>query len=67
MRCTDLHKLPNDYAVVGESQNTGVPLELHAPRAGITTALRDLSQRLIGIQAEEQGLLKRTFSRLFGG
>ncbi|WP_060844438.1 AAA family ATPase [Pseudomonas sp. St29] len=67
LRCTDLHKLPNDYAVVGESQNTGVPLELHAPRAGITTALRELSQRLIGIQAEEQGLLKRTFSRLFGG
>lgn len=67
LRCTDLQKLPNDYAVVSESQNTGVPLGLHAPRAAVTFALRELSQDLIGIEASEQGLLKRTFSRLFGG
>ena len=67
LRCADLQKLPNDYAVVSESQNTGVPLELHAPRAGITLSLRELSQSLIGIEATEAGLLKRTFNRLFGG
>ncbi|APC15222.1 hypothetical protein BLL42_05605 [Pseudomonas frederiksbergensis] len=67
LRCTDLQKLPNDYAVVSESQNTGVPLELHVPRAPITVAVRELSQNLIGIEASGQGLLKRTFSRLFGG
>ena len=67
LRCADLQKLPNDYAVVSESQNTGVPLELHAPRAGITSSLRELSHNLIGVEANEAGLLKRTFNRLFGG
>lgn len=67
LRCSDVQKLPNDYSTVSESQNTGVPLELHAPRAGVTFALRELSQNLIGIEANEQGLFKRTFSRLFGG
>ena len=67
LRCPDLHKLPNDYAVVSESQNTGVPLELHAPRAAITLSLRELSQNLIGVEASNAGLFKRTFNRLFGG
>ena len=67
LRCNDLQKLPNDYAVVSESQNTGVPLELHAPRAAITLSLRELSQNLIGVEASEAGLFKRTFNRLFGG
>ena len=67
LRCNDLQKLPNDYAVVSESQNTGVPLEFHAPRAAITLSLRELSQNLIGVEASEAGLFKRTFNRLFGG
>ena len=67
LRCADLQKLPNDYAVVSESQNTGVPLELHAPRAAITLSLRELSQNLIGVEASEAGLFNRTFNRLFGG
>lgn len=67
LRCTDPQKIPNDYAVVSESQNTGVPLEIHAPRSPVTVALRELSQNLIGIEASERSLLKRTFSRLFGG
>ncbi|WP_409497764.1 AAA family ATPase [Pseudomonas fragi] len=67
LRCPSLQKLPNDYAVVSESQNTGVPLELHAPRAGITLSLRELGRELIGVEVNEAGLLKRTFNRLFGG
>ena len=67
LRCPALQKLPNDYAVVSESQNTGVPLELHAPRAGITLSLRELGRELIGVEVNEAGLLKRTFNRLFGG
>jgi pilus assembly protein CpaE len=67
LRCTDPQKLPNDYAVVSESQNTGVPLEVHTPRSPVTAALRELSQNLIGTEASERSLLKRTFSRLFGG
>ncbi|MDH4582110.1 hypothetical protein E8F20_09545 [Pseudomonas sp. BN415] len=67
LRCSELQKLPNDYAVVSESQNTGVPLVLHAPRAPVSLAIRELSQELLGTEAARQGLLKRTFSRLFGG
>jgi len=67
LRCVNPQKLPNDYAVVSESQNTGVPLEVHAPRAAITAALREFSQDLIGVEASGQGLFKRTFGRLFGG
>jgi pilus assembly protein CpaE len=67
LRCTALQTLPNDYAVVSESQNTGVPLQLHAPRAPVTLAMRELCQELLGTEAATQGLLKRTFGRLFGG
>ncbi|MBT8766346.1 AAA family ATPase [Metapseudomonas boanensis] len=67
LRCADVQKLPNDYAVVSESQNTGVPLALHAPRAPVSLAMRELSQELLGTEAARQGLLKRTFGRLFGG
>jgi len=67
LRCTDVQKLPNDYSVVSESQNSGVPLEVHAPRAAVTLAMRELNQNLIGVVASERGLFKRTFSRLFGG
>ncbi|WP_324731039.1 AAA family ATPase [Pseudomonas paeninsulae] len=68
LRCSELQKLPNDFAVVSQSQNTGVPLDLHAPRAPITLALHELSKELLGKQAGvEQGVFKRAFSRLFGG
>ncbi|MFC5695761.1 AAA family ATPase [Pseudomonas sp. GCM10022186] len=66
LRCSELQKLPNDYAVVSESQNTGVPLAVHAPRAQVTLAMRELSQELLGAEEAGQGLLKRTFGRLFG-
>ncbi|MEE1887062.1 AAA family ATPase [Pseudomonas carassii] len=67
LRCSNVHKLPNDYSAVNESQNTGVPLEVHAPRAAVTVSLHELSQDLIGVVASERGLFKRTFGRLFGG
>jgi pilus assembly protein CpaE len=67
LRCSDLQKLPNDFAAVSESQNSGIPLEMHAPRAPITLALRALKQELAGAEMDEQGLFKRTFSRLFRG
>ncbi|WP_289536024.1 AAA family ATPase [Pseudomonas sp. SO81] len=67
LRCPDLQKLPNDFAAVSESQNSGIPLELHAPRAPITLALRSLRQELAGNDVDEEGLFKRTFSRLFRG
>ncbi|MGQ7957822.1 AAA family ATPase [Pseudomonas sp. SP16.1] len=67
LRCNELQKLPNDFAVVSQSQNTGAPLDQYAPRAPITLALQDLSKDLLGKQAgAEQGLFKRAFSRFFG-
>jgi len=67
LRCSELQKLPNDFAVVSQSQNTGAPLDQYAPRAPITLALQELSKDLLGKQAgAEQGLFKRAFSRFFG-
>jgi pilus assembly protein CpaE len=67
LRCSELQKLPNDFALVSQSQNTGVPLDLQAPRAPITLALHELSKDLLGKpEGAEQGLFKRTFSRFFG-
>ncbi|MOA37517.1 hypothetical protein D3C78_1591160 [compost metagenome] len=59
--------MPNDFTAVSESQNSGVPLELLAPRAPISQALRTLKQELAGADADERGLFKRTFSRIFRG
>ncbi|MBK5417646.1 AAA family ATPase [Pseudomonas sp. TH31] len=68
LRCMNLSKLPNDFSLVSQSQNTGVPLGLHAPRAAITVALRDLAEELVGHQMTgNKGLFKRAFNRFFGG
>ncbi|MAL91121.1 MAG: hypothetical protein CMK94_06245 [Pseudomonas sp.] len=67
LHCGVPQRLPNDYAVINESQNTGVPLGLHAPRAPLTQGIRQMAQELLGKDTAEQGLLKRTFGRLFGG
>lgn len=68
LRCSAPLRLPNDFAVVSESQNAGVPLDSHAPRAPITQAMRDLSQELLGHQpSSDEGLLKRAFGRFFKG
>ena len=67
LHCGVPQRLPNDYAGINESQNTGVPLGLHAPRAPLTQGIRQMAQELLGKDTAEQGLLKRTFGRLFGG
>ena len=68
LRCTNLSKLPNDFNLVSQSQNTGVPLGLHAPKAAITVALRNVADDLLGNQmAGKKGVFKRAFNRFFGG
>ena len=42
--------LPNDYRTMVEVRNNGVPLIVQAPKAAITTAMRDLAQKLVGEQ-----------------
>jgi len=68
LRCANLSKLPNDFNLVSQSQNTGVPLGLHAPRAPITAALRKMAEDLVGNQmAGNKSVFKRAFNRFFGG
>ena len=68
LRCPDLLLLPNDFTVVSESQNAGVPLAIHAPRAAITLAVKQIAEDLQGSQeVQRSGLFKRAVSRLFGG
>lgn len=68
LRCPDLLLLPNDFTVVSESQNAGVPLAIHAPRAAITLALKQIAEDLQGSpEVQRGGLFKRAVSRLFGG
>ena len=66
--CPQALLLPNDFNVVSESQNAGVPLAIHAPRAAITQALKQIAEDLQGApEAARGGLFKRAVSRLFGG
>ena len=68
LRCVNLLKLPNDFNLVSQSQNSGVPLGVQAPRAPITVAVREMTEVLVGNQmTRSKGLLKRAFNRFFGG
>ena len=46
-------QVPNDYRVMVEVRNNGVPLVQHAPKAGITTSILQLSESLCGKQRED--------------
>lgn len=68
LRCADSLLLPNEFNVVSESQNAGVPLAIHAPRAAVTQALRQIAEEFQGAsEVSRGGLFKRAVSRLFGG
>lgn len=68
LRCPAPLLLPNEFNVVSESQNAGVPLALQAPRAAITQALRLIAEDLQGgAEIGRGGLFRRAVSRLFGG
>ncbi len=68
LRCANLLKLPNDFNLVSQSQNAGVPLGMQAPRAAITVALREMAEELVGKKMTgNKGVFKRAFNRFFGG
>lgn len=46
-------QIPNDYRVMVEVRNNGVPLLQHAPKAGITNSIMHLSDALCGKQHED--------------
>lgn len=60
--CGELSLVPNDFAVVSECVDTGVPLLARARNAAITRAVVMLQSRLGGREVEYQGFLARTFS-----
>jgi pilus assembly protein CpaE len=48
-------QVPNDYRVMVEVRNNGVPLIEHAPKAAITQNLADLAQRISGSVGASEG------------
>ena len=46
-------QIPNDYRVMVEVRNNGVPLVQHAPKAGITSSIMQLGEAVCGKQREE--------------
>jgi len=48
-------QVPNDYRIMVEVRNNGVPLLEHAPKAGITTSIHKLADALCGRQEDESG------------
>jgi pilus assembly protein CpaE len=46
-------QIPNDYRVMVEVRNNGVPLVQHAPKAGITSSIMQLADSLCGKDREE--------------
>ena len=45
-------QVPNDYRTMVEVRNNGIPLIEHAPKAGITQNIDELSKLLFGIRPE---------------
>ena len=41
-------RIPNNYSVISECRNNGVPLQEHAPKAAITNSIIDLAEKLCG-------------------
>ncbi|MPQ65928.1 MULTISPECIES: AAA family ATPase [Pseudomonas] len=68
LRCANLLHLPNDFNLVSQSQNSGVPLGLQAPRAAITVAMREMTEQLAGNRMTgDKSVFKRVFNRFFRG
>ncbi|KPJ59852.1 MAG: hypothetical protein AMJ46_09485 [Latescibacteria bacterium DG_63] len=61
-------RIPNDYASVSSSINTGVPLLESAPQSPVTVNLRELAVSLSGFSGEqesqEDSVKRRPFARL---
>ena len=48
-------QLPNDYRVMVEVRNNGIPLVEQAPRAPITQSIQQLANALSGVESAEDG------------
>jgi pilus assembly protein CpaE len=41
-------RIPNNYAVISECRNNGIPLIQHAPKAAITHSIQELAEKMVG-------------------
>jgi pilus assembly protein CpaE len=48
-------RIPNNYSVVSESRNNGVPLLVQSPKAAITLSINELSDKLCGVEPVAEG------------
>lgn len=46
-------RVPNNYFVISECRNNGVPLITQAPKAAVTVAIQELAHKLAGSEPEE--------------
>lgn len=47
-------KIPNNYGVVAESRNNGIPLVRHAPKAAVTVSLSELASKLSSFNSRSE-------------
>lgn len=59
-------QIPNDYRVMVDVRNNGVPLIKEAPKAAITSAIIKLSEKLCGSNADDKKSEKGGKRSLFG-
>jgi len=53
-------QIPNNYSVVSECRNNGIPLLQTAPKAAITQSVQDLANRLVGVGASDPAPVTET-------
>ena len=63
-------QIPNDYSLMSEVRNNGIPLQEHAPKAGLTLAVNGLADAIIGgVDVQKSGVAHGNsagIGRLFG-
>jgi pilus assembly protein CpaE len=64
-------RIPNNYAVISECRNNGIPLIQHAPKAAITHSIRELAEKLVNdgndaAEAQETKKDKRGWLKFLG-
>ena len=48
-------QIPNNYRVISECRNNGIPLQTHSPKAAITVSINELARKLAGDRNEGPG------------
>lgn len=65
LRAEDIVKIPNHYKLTAESVNTGIPLAEVARKAPVAKGLKELYQRIGGLEESSGSSAARTLQNLF--